>query len=155
MKRNRNTARQKIHISIWIKTVRVTFHAAWSGLIDGASVKPFVIGLYCIVPACQLNAWARGGVEGREEEGYKRHFGSMVEPEIFRQKGYDKTSIFCVHEAWNVRQRQKRIWVSNLFGSAFQSRWLHSMVRRGRGWVGKGNFPIRGKTVEALSIRLH
>ena len=60
--------------------------------------------LYCIVPAWQLNAWARGGVEGREEEGFKRHFGSMIEPEIFRQKGYDKTSIFCVREAWNVRQ---------------------------------------------------
>ena len=43
-------------------------------------------------------------MEGREEEGYKRHFGSMIEPEILRQKGYEKTSIFCVHEAWNVRQ---------------------------------------------------
>ena len=30
--------------SIWIKTVQVTFHAAWSGLINCASVKPFVIG---------------------------------------------------------------------------------------------------------------
>ena len=29
---------------IWINTVQVTFHIAWSGLIEGASVKPFVIG---------------------------------------------------------------------------------------------------------------
>ena len=29
---------------IGIKTVQVTFHVAWSGLIDSASVKPFVIG---------------------------------------------------------------------------------------------------------------
>ena len=29
---------------ISIKTVLVTFHVAWSGLIAGASVKPFVIG---------------------------------------------------------------------------------------------------------------
>ena len=29
---------------IWIKTVQVTFHVAWSSLIDGTSVKPLVIG---------------------------------------------------------------------------------------------------------------
>ena len=44
---------------IGIKTVQVTFHEAWSGLIDGASVKPFVIG------------------ENPQEENFSCKFGAL------------------------------------------------------------------------------
>ena len=84
-------------------------------------------------------------MEGREEEGYKRHFGSMIEPEIFRQKGYDKTSIFCVHEAWNVRQRQKRISVLKLIWFCIPIEMASFYGEAGEGVSRERQFPYTRK----------